>query len=368
MAVTKKTATRKRKPVSSSTSRARKTTAASKPAVARARSAKAAAAKSAASKVATKKASGKSVAGDSRRAGESAARGAGGRKPPRPALLEALYAEHRHIASVMALFRQQLDAIESGELVDTHVVYEIMDYMVAWPDRFHHPREDLIYGRVAELDAVVADHVDSLQRDHDATADAGTDLLRNIQLWRDGELSGEVLVQSGRAYVNHMYEHMNSEEELVFPQIEQVLTATDWYELTRDDQLQPVPDPVFGHRIQRDFRNVARKLRSNMRRGVEHGTMVEWLSIEAFMESLDVVSMAYESARDAAGEHLRLAWDEGLELFRESLLTAPWRCAANNTRLGYRFMQDVAEISKDALDDLSRVNQERKDRIRLMDS
>ena len=67
--------------------------------------------------------------------------------------MKALRAEHRHIATVMQLFADQLKAIESGELVDTHVVYEIMDYMVTWPDRYHHPREDLIYGRVAELDA-----------------------------------------------------------------------------------------------------------------------------------------------------------------------------------------------------------------------
>ena len=54
--------------------------------------------------------------------------------------------------------------------------------------------------------------------------------------------------------------------------------------------------------------------------------------------------------------------------YPSSAITAPWRCAANNTRLGLRFMQEVAEISRDALGDISRVNQERKDRIRLIDN
>ena len=290
------------------------------------------------------------------------------RTKPEPPLIKALRAEHRHIASVMQLFGEQLKAIEAGELVDTHVVYEIMDYMVTWPDRFHHPREDLIYGRVAELDTGVADSVDSLQRDHDAMARAGSDVLRNIELWRDGEVAGAALVKSGRAYIDHMYEHMNSEEKVVFPQIESVLSEADWRELALDDQLRPVADPVFGSRVQREFRNMARKLRSGVRRGVERGTVTEWLSIEALMESLEVVSMAYESARSSAGEHARLAWDEGREIFRESALAAPWRCAANNARLGLRWVQEVAEISRDALGDLSRVNQERKDRIRLLDS
>ena len=69
------------------------------------------------------------------------------------------------------------------------------------------------------------DSVDSLQRDHDYMAKAGQEVLRNIQLWRDGELTGGMLVNGGRAYVEHMYEHMNSEEKLVFPQIEGVLSA-----------------------------------------------------------------------------------------------------------------------------------------------
>ena len=286
---------------------------------------------------------------------------------PTPPLIKTLRAEHRHISSVMQLFREQLDAIDAAQPVDTHVVYEIMDYMVTWPDRFHHPREDLIYGRVAELDASAADNVDSLQRDHDVMAKSSRQVLRDIQLWRDGEISGAVPVKSGRAYVDHLYQHMNSEESLVFPQIEQILDAGDWAELEQDDQLIPIPDPVFGKRVQREFRNMARKLRTNVRRGVEHGTLVEWLSIEAFMESLEVVSMAVESARGSAGEHAKLALDEGLEMFRESAVTAPLRCAANNARLSFRLLQEVAEISRDAMGDLSRVNEERKSRIRLLD-
>jgi AcrR family transcriptional regulator len=41
-------------------------------------------------------------------------------------MLVALRAEHRHIAAVMALLSQQLNAIERGDLVDTHVLYEII--------------------------------------------------------------------------------------------------------------------------------------------------------------------------------------------------------------------------------------------------
>jgi hemerythrin-like domain-containing protein len=307
--------------------------------------------------------------GSARKAGKSAPAGA---KKPRSKVAEqpmmkALRAEHRHIATVMQLFADQLKAIENGQLVDTHVVYEIMDYMVTWPDRYHHPREDLIYGRVAEIDGGAADEVDTLQRDHDRMAASGREVLKDIVRWREGEVSGNVVVKSARQYIDNTYEHMNLEEKLVFPHIESVLSLQDWRELSEDDQLQAVADPVFGPRVQREFRNLTRKLRRNLRRGVERGTMVEWIGIEALMESLEVVSMAYESARTSAADHVRAAWDDCRDLFRESPVTAPLQCAANNAKVTLQLLGDIAEISRDTYEDLVRVNQERKDRVRLLD-
>ncbi len=289
------------------------------------------------------------------------------KKKTEPPLMKALRAEHRHMASVLHLFSEQLKAIEDGELVDTHVVYEIMDYMVTWPDRFHHPREDLIYARVAEVDPRAADDVDTLQRDHDHTAKRSRQLLRDIERWRGGEVSGTVVVKSGRAYIDHAYEHMNLEEKAVFPRIETTLTLQDWRELAGDDQLRAVTDSIFGPHVQREFRNMARKLRRSVRRSAERGAVVQWIGVEALMESLEVVSIAYDSALDAAGVHMRTALQESLALFRKAPLSAPLRCVANNTRVAFRLLGEVAEISGETLQDLSRVNQERKDRVRLLD-
>lgn len=85
------------------------------------------------------------------------------------------------------------------------------------------------------------------------------------------------------------------------------------------------------------------------------------------MESLEVVAIAYESTRDTAGEHVRAAFKDAMGFFREAPLSAPLRCVANNTKVTFRLLSEVAEISRETLDDLSRVNQERKDRIRLLD-
>lgn len=281
-------------------------------------------------------------------------------------LMNTLRAEHRHMASVMQLFADQLQSIDKGRLVDIHVVYEVMDYMVTWPDRYHHPREDLIYGRVAEIDAKARGEVEALQRDHDQTASLGRKVLREIERWRDGEVSRNSVCKLGREYIDHVYEHMNAEEQVVFPRIESVLTNSDWRELAEDDHLRAVADPVFGPRVQREFRNLVRKLRRRTRRVVEHGTLVEWIGIEALMESMEVLSMANESLRASVADHIRSSFGDAKNLLLEAPLKAPLKIVLNNTNLTLTLVEELLEIGRDTLGDLSRVNQERKERARLV--
>jgi len=286
----------------------------------------------------------------------------------RPPLRATLLAEHRHLAKITELMAAQLDALEDGAPADSHVLYEIMSYMVAWADRYHHPREDLIYGRAAELDRQLADDVDSLQRQHDAMARNALSLQQLIDTWRQGATDSDAVISAGRAYIDHSLAHMRSEEQLVFPRIEAILTAADWLELELDDRLQPASDPVFGPRIDREFRNLRRKLRRGVRRRIEQGVLAEWTGLEALLESLDVLGTANHSAAQATAETLRTSLHDSLQILRESPLTAAPRCAINNTRLGGRWLGTVAGIASDAVADLLRIKRERRQQLEKLKS
>ncbi|MDO8860485.1 hemerythrin domain-containing protein [Haliea sp. E1-2-M8] len=286
----------------------------------------------------------------------------------RPPLITTLLAEHEHIARITLLMAAQLDAIESDTTADSHVLYEIMSYMVTWADRYHHPREDLIYGRAAELDRQLADDVDSLQRQHDAMAHSALALQELIAYWRQGAADSDAVVSAGRAYIDHSLAHMRSEEQLVFPRIESVLTPADWLELELDDRLQPATDPVFGPRIDREFRNLRRKLRRGARRRIEQEVLAEWTGLEAIIESMDVLGSANHSAAQATAETLRNSLRDSLRILRETPLTAAPRCAINNTRLGGRWLGTVVGIASDAMTDLARINRERRQQLEKLKS
>lgn len=285
---------------------------------------------------------------------------------PEAPMLAALRGEHRHIASVLALLSDHLNAIERSELVNTRVVYEILDYMVTWPDRFHHPREDVIYSYAAGVDSRLADNRRRLERDHDALARAGKELLHSVERWRRGAASGTEVVRLGREYVQSHYRHMSFEENEVFPSIDAVLSRADWRELAADDQLRPVRDPIFGRRVQREFRNVARKLRRSLRRGVERRAVAEWVSIESLFEAYEVVSMALQSGRTVTRDQIITGVREAGYITLDAPLKAPLLCTANNLRLTLEWLGEMQEIYRDATLDLGRVNRERRDRLRLL--
>ncbi len=286
----------------------------------------------------------------------------------RPPLIATLLAEHVHLARIMELMAAQLDELANGAASDSHVLYETVSYMVNWADRYHHPREDLIYGRAAELDGQLADDVDSLQRQHDAMAGKAQALQQLIADWRRGGVDSEAVVNAGRAYIDHSRAHMRSEEELVFPRIESVLTAADWRELELDDRLRPASDPVFGPRIDREFRNLRRKLRRGARRRIEESVLAEWTGLEAILESLEVLGSANHSAAQETAAALRTALGDSLRILRETPLTAAPRCAINNTRVAGRWLGAVAGIARDAAEDLSRISRERRRQLNRLNS
>jgi hemerythrin-like domain-containing protein len=285
---------------------------------------------------------------------------------PEAPMLSALRAEHRHLASVLALLSDHLNAIERSELVNTRVVYEVLDYMVTWPDRFHHPREDIIFSYAADVDGRLAEDCKRLAADHDAMAKAGKELLHRIERWRRGQESGAEIVRLGRDYVRSHYRHMTFEERDVFPAIDEVLTREDWRQLAADDQLRPVRDPVFGRRVQREFRNMARKLRRRLRQGVERQAVAEWVSIESLFEAYEVVSMAVQSGRAITRDQLVTGFREAGYITFEAPLRAPLLCTANNLRLTLEWFSEMKGVYRDAAGDLLRVNRERRDRLRLL--
>ena len=291
------------------------------------------------------------------------------KKPPEhTAMMTTLLAEHRHMATMLKVLEKQLDLIEADGNINKNVVYETLYYMTEYPDRFHHPREDAIFQRAAQLSARLADDVDTLQRDHDKMGNSGKKALQAVVEWRQGKHDTNKLVKTGRAYIADLYRHMEVEEEVVFPKIEATLSPWDWRELAADDTLLPAADPVFGPRVGREFRNVARSARRAVRRGVENAVMLEWLGLETVLESLEVLSIARDNSRFSTREHARTTLEECREIVAQDPLLSPFKCTACSLRLYGSWLREQIEISRDTVEEIGTVADGVRGQLRLLRS
>ena len=121
-----------------------------------------------------------------------------------------------------------------------------MDYMTRYPDRHHHPKEDLILAKIEAAKPEIADITTELRRAHGTLARNGQELL--AQLPGSARLSkqaqGERLLQMLADYIVLMRRHMHYEESIIFEEAERRLTKADWKEI--DGAIPSVVDPIFG--------------------------------------------------------------------------------------------------------------------------
>lgn len=170
-----------------------------------------------------------------------------------PALLRGLTEEHRSIGRLLVILEQQVQAVRDGNRADFGVVRTIMEYMTRYPDRHHHPREDLILDRIDAANPEMADITSELRRSHESFARKGQDLigqlqgdLRSLNRARVDRLE-EMLVD----YIVLLRRHMHYEETIVFDEASRRLRKADWKDI--EAAIPRVDDPIFGETTAPEF-------------------------------------------------------------------------------------------------------------------
>lgn len=162
--------------------------------------------------------------------------------------------EHRALAAVLHGLKYLVDEIAVGKpRADPRVFRAMVHYIDAFPERFHHPKEDhylfaRVRARTHEADAVL----DELERQHVEGQSRVRRLEQALLRYEEGGNAyfGE-FAQSVEEYVQFYWGHMRLEEDVVLPLARRVLTAEDWREI--DDAFSGHTDPMIGISADRDF-------------------------------------------------------------------------------------------------------------------
>ena len=69
--------------------------------------------------------------------------------------------EHTNISRILDLIEQEMTVFDAGDVADFHLLQEIMDYYLDYPEACHHLKEDATYAvmvsRQPKLEVGIAD-------------------------------------------------------------------------------------------------------------------------------------------------------------------------------------------------------------------
>ena len=159
--------------------------------------------------------------------------------------IKALRCEHANMRSVLVLIHDQLELLETGRTPDFVLLANAVYYMRKFPSLVHHPKEDLIFALLVDVEPELKSVVEHARRDHEEIYALEDWLIENaLNAPRPGTHSRERLLEFGHEYLRLQHDHSAREERLLFPKADELLKAGDWKEVAR--RFKEVDDPVFG--------------------------------------------------------------------------------------------------------------------------
>ena len=86
----------------------------------------------------------------------------------RPEAIQIIKDEHFAIAAVMYCLRHLVRQMrDHGEAPNFPLLHAILDYIVSYPDRWHHPKEnDYLFAAIRERSAIANALIERLEQDH----------------------------------------------------------------------------------------------------------------------------------------------------------------------------------------------------------
>lgn len=175
--------------------------------------------------------------------------------------IDIIHHEHRGMAAVLhCLDHVTLDIRQGRAQPDFELFEAIVEYVEAFPDAIHHPKEEEYLFKVLEERAPELKDVIARQREEHERCDAATAGLREaLEAYsRDEEGARDRFFRAVEEFLEFERKHMSREERLILPKAREVLSEDDMKRL--DAAFADNKDPLFGPEPSTRFRKLFSKI------------------------------------------------------------------------------------------------------------
>ena len=178
-------------------------------------------------------------------------------------IMVELHQDHIHLSRLLKMLVRHVIVLQNDGDPDFEMMIDIVEYIRHYSDVHHHPKEDQVYQVFKAGTDQATPIVDGLLDEHQkipAVTIAFQQLL-------DGALNGSIII--GREelseritnFIDIQMNHLNIEEEKLFPLINKFMTDSDWEKV--ETQIKEKNDPLFGSRVEERYEGLHKQVKSN---------------------------------------------------------------------------------------------------------
>jgi hemerythrin-like domain-containing protein len=173
--------------------------------------------------------------------------------------VELWHAEHRDFERLLGLVQKEIRVFRDGGTPNYELMRDVVQYLRHFPDRYHHPRENIAFGQLALRDPQLGEVTRQLQQEHRVIGAAGDALLKCLdEIAGDALLPRAALEAAAATYLVYYQQHIDREEADILPIAAKLLTQDDWDAVA---SARPSgPDPLFGPVAEPRFRELRRQI------------------------------------------------------------------------------------------------------------
>jgi len=150
--------------------------------------------------------------------------------------------DHARFSRVLSMIGRDAQRLLDEPEAVLPLFSEAVDYVVNYQNVHHHPREEVMFAKVAAASETLADTSARLSQEHELTDRAGEELLATLD--RASHSSSQrstrqELARQLERFAHSMRSHIGQEEEILYSEAWDTLSPADW-----DDLAASAPDPL----------------------------------------------------------------------------------------------------------------------------
>ena len=184
-------------------------------------------------------------------------------KNSEPDLIAHLRRDHVNMRRVIDVLGRQLERYQMKRQISNDLLTEIADYLIHYPDMWHHPKEDVIFKYLITRCPDCALFIRGIMLEHKELAEHNRRLaaaLYNIRMkvelppgWLENQIS---------KCIDKNLHHMRKEDEFYFPLASRELTEEDWKSI-ETEVANWKKEPIISDDILAGYPQLAEQIRKS---------------------------------------------------------------------------------------------------------